>query len=284
MTRVKLPPTVRQRRLGAELRRLREQADLSATQAGELLGWSQSRVSNHESGAYAVGADKVRAIARAYMCTDEALIDALASYTGGRTRGWWDEYREILPRGMLDLAELEHHASFIRIVSVFHMPGVMQTTDHARAIITDAMPYLPLHEVEHRVSFRIKRQAVLYKNPPVPLTAVIHEAALRMGFGGPAVTRAQLEYLLTMSEHDNITVLVIPFGTGTFPIAGQGVIYLGGEVQRLDTAQLDTDSGSAFRDTQPQLARYRHVLDRMEACALKPAESRDMINHIAQSL
>lgn len=284
MARIKLPPTIRQRRLGAELRRLREHADLSATRAGEQLGWSQSRVSNIESGGYAVSADKVRAMGRAYMCTDPNLVETLAAYTGGRTRGWWDEYREMFPAGMLDMAELEHHASFMRVASVIHMPGLLQTRDHARAIISDVVPPLPPHEVEHRVSHRIKRQGVLYGDQPTPLTAIIHAAALGMHFGGRVVARAQLEHLLSMSERENVTVLVIPSGAGTFPSSGQGIIYLGGEVPHLDTVQLDTDHGSEFLDTQPQLAKYRTVLDRMEALALKPDASRDVIHRTAQSI
>jgi transcriptional regulator with XRE-family HTH domain len=284
MARSKLPPTVRQRRLGAELRRLREHADLSATQAGELFGATQSRISNIEAGGYAVSADRVRALAHLYGATDEALIEALTGMTGGRTRGWWEEYREILPARMLDLAELEHHASFIRAVSLFHVHGLLQTTDHARAIISDAVPPLALYEVEHRVSFRIKRQAALYGDQPTPLTAIIHEAALRMGFGGSAVARLQLNHLLAMAERENVTVRVIPFGAEIFPIAGHGIDFLGGEVSSLDTVQLDTDHGSEFLDALPQLARYRDVLNRMEACALEPGRSRDMIHRIAQSL
>jgi Domain of unknown function (DUF5753) len=204
--------------------------------------------------------------------------------TGGRTRGWWDEYREILPTGMLDLAELEHHAPSMRISSVVHMPGLLQTTDHARAIISAVEPSMTPPEVEHRVSHRIKRQALLYGERPTPLTAIIHEAALRMNFGGPRVARTQLEHLLAMSERENVTVSVIPFGTGIFPNSGQGIIYLGGPVAHLDTVQLDTDHGSEFLETQPQLARYRTVLDRMESLALKPAASRDMIHRLAQSI
>ncbi|MDT0545808.1 MULTISPECIES: helix-turn-helix transcriptional regulator [Streptomyces] len=284
MARIKLPPTIRQRRLGAELRRLREQAELNATQAGVLLGSSQSRVSSIESGGYAVSADRVRAMGRAYGCADQALVEALAEMTGGRTRGWWDEYRDILPPSMLDMAELEHHAQAMRVASVIHMPGVLQTRDHAHAIISAVEPPLAPHEVEHRISHRIKRQAVLHGEQPTPLTATIHEAALRMEFGGPGVARAQLEYLLTMSEREHITVLVIPFGAGAFPNSGQGIIYCCGEVTRLDTVQLDTDHGSEFLDTQPQLTWYRSTLDRLEALALKPAQSRDMIRRIAQSL
>ncbi|MGW3565991.1 DUF5753 domain-containing protein [Streptomyces sp. NPDC000941] len=138
--------------------------------------------------------------------------------------------------------------------------------------------------MEHHVSFRVKRQAVLYGDRPTPLTAIVHEAALRMGFGGPEVARAQLEYLIKMSELANVTLKVVPFGVGIFPMSGQGIVYYGGEVLRLDTVQLDSDHGSEFLDTQPQLARYRNVLVRMEACALEPAKSRDMIHRISRDI
>ncbi|MER7794970.1 helix-turn-helix transcriptional regulator [Streptomyces sp. NPDC097640] len=276
--------TVRQRRLGAELRRLREQADLSATQAGTLLGANQPRVSSIEAGRYAVSADRVRAIARSYSCTDQELIESLAQMTGRQTRGWWEEYREILPPGALDLAELEHHATAMRVASVIHLPGLLQTRDHARAVISDAVPPLAPPDVEHRVSFRLKRQAVVYCDKPTPLTAIIHEAALRMQFGGRTVAHKQLEHLITMSERDHISVVVVPFDAGTFPSSGQSIVYFSGPVSQLDTVQLDTDYGSEFHDAPAQLVKYRTVLDRMEGCALKPTESRELIHRIAESI
>ncbi|GAA1915301.1 helix-turn-helix transcriptional regulator [Streptomyces sodiiphilus] len=281
--RPKPPPTIRQRRLGAELRRLRERAELSATQAGELLGVSQSRVSNIESGGYAVSADRVRTMARTYGCADQPFVDALAGMTGGRTRGWWDEYREILPRGSLDLAEVEHHAEAIRLGTVIHMPGLLQTAAHARALMSHIVPALPPHEVEHRVSHRLKRQAILYADTPTPVTAIVHEAALHMGFGGAEVAKAQLEHLLDMSELPHIHLVVVPFGTSTFPSSGQGIIYYEGEVPRLDTVQIDTDHGPSFLDTEPHLLKYRQIVDRMEACAVEPSAAREVIHKVARS-
>ncbi|MFD8970169.1 helix-turn-helix domain-containing protein [Streptomyces sp. NPDC059568] len=280
----KLPPTIRQRRLGAELRRLRELAELSATEAGRLHGTTQSRISNIESGGYPVSAERVRTLARLYGCVDQSFIDALTSMTGGRARGWWDDYREILTSEFLDLAELEHHALAIRVASAIHLPGLLQTADHARALFKDVVPPFDPPVIEHLLSFRIKRQAVIYGERPTPLSTVIHEAALRMGFGGRKMARAQLEHLVDMGEREHITVRVIPFGTGSFPSSGSGIIYLGGEVPELDTAQLDTDMGSGFVGAQPQLVAYRAVLDQLEETALTPEESRDLIHNIAQSI
>ncbi|MFE3500854.1 helix-turn-helix domain-containing protein [Kitasatospora sp. NPDC059160] len=279
----KFPPSARQRRLGTELRRLRERAGLSATRAGELHGATQSRISSIEAGGYPVSADRVRTLARLYGCVDEMLIDALTRMTGGRTRGWWEEYREILPAGALDLAEVEHHARSMRIVSVVHVPGLLQTPEHARALFRDVVPPLSPPEVEHLVSHRIKRQAVLFGDQPTPLSAVVHETALRMAFGGPEVARGQLEYLLTASELPHVDLRVIPFGTGSYPSSGAGIVYFAAEVAQLDSVQVDGDRFE-FIDTEPQLIKYRAVLDRLEATALGPEASRDLIRRNALSI
>ncbi|GHF54100.1 transcriptional regulator [Kitasatospora xanthocidica] len=273
-------PTLRQQRLGVELRKLRENAGLSSTAAAALVGVSQAHMSRIEAGRYAVSADRVRAFARAYTCTDQNLIDALAGMTGRRTRGWWEEYRDILPPSALDLAETEHHTTAMRIASVIHIPGLLQTAEHTRALAGNAVPPLAPHEVEHRVSYRIKRQVVIYGQRAIPLTAIVHEAALRMEFGGPLVARAQHGHLIEASTRENITVLVIPFGAGTLPGSGQSIVYCSAVVPQLDTVQLDTYHGSEFLDAHAQLVKYQKVLDIMEACALSPAKSRDLIARI----
>ncbi|WP_262704787.1 MULTISPECIES: helix-turn-helix domain-containing protein [Streptomyces] len=277
-------PTLKQRRLGAELRKLRERAGLTSTAAAAELGVQQARVSMIEAGRYAVGADRVRVMARTYTCADDDLVDALADMTGGRTRGWWDEYREHLPASFADMAELEHRARALRVALVIHIPGLLQTVDHARAVMREAAPPLRAYEVEHRLSHRMKRQAILYGDKPVPYTAIIHEAALRMEFGGTETVRAQLEHLLAMSEMDNVTIRVIPFGGGTFPGTGQSFDYVVGPVPQLDTVQLDSAQGTQFMDAEAELAKYRAVLERMEMTALKPRESRDFIHGILRTM
>ncbi|WP_043978833.1 helix-turn-helix domain-containing protein [Streptomyces rimosus] len=278
------PPTLRQRRLGAELRKLRERAGLSTTGAAGLLGVNQSRISNIESGRYAVGPERVRVMAHNYACVDDRLIGSLAAMTGGRTRGWWEEYRELLPASLLDLAELEHHATSLRVASVVHLPGLLQTPAHARAIFSEVVPKLAAYEIEYRVSHRIKRQSILYGDRPTPVTVVLHEAALRMGFGGRDIAREQLKHLNEMGESDHVSVVVIPFGGGAFPGSGQPIVYVSASVPQLDTVQLDTDDGQEFLDGEAQLGKYRSVLDRMEGCALTPDKSRDLIHGVTREL
>ncbi|MER6627255.1 helix-turn-helix transcriptional regulator [Streptomyces sp. NPDC000987] len=277
-------PTLRQRRLGAELRKLRERAGLTATGAAARLGVNQGRVSMIETGRSPLSADRVRSLAHAYDCADAALVDALASMAQRQTPGWWDSYRDHLPVGLIDLAQLEHHAAALRVALVIHIPALLQTTDHARALFREAVPPLRQYEIEHRVSHRIKRQEILHRENPPPYTAVIHECALHMGYGGPTTVRAQLQHLLEMSQLEHVTVRVIPFGKGSFPGTGQSIDYLVGPVPQLDTVQLDAHHGCEFLDAEAQLEKYRLVLDRMEANALKPAESRDLIHRIAQTI
>ncbi|MFI9238556.1 helix-turn-helix domain-containing protein [Streptomyces sp. NPDC053079] len=276
-------PTARRRRLGAELRRLRERADLSATEAGARFGITQSRISNIEAGRYGVSAERVRALARTYDCSDESLISALAAMAGERKRGWWEEYREVLPGGLLDLAEAEHHATALRVAQAITVPGLLQTPEHARAVFREFVPALMPHEVEYRVSHRVKRQEILFRTTPPPYTAIIHEAALRMQFGGSGTASAQLAHLLAMSERDNITIVVIPFDGTSFPISGHGVDYFHGPVDQLDTVQLDAAHGSQLIDTAASLGRYRLMLDRMENVALNASNSRDLMHRIAKS-
>ncbi|MEV5594708.1 Scr1 family TA system antitoxin-like transcriptional regulator [Streptomyces sp. NPDC052496] len=277
-------PTTRQRRLGVELRKLREQAGLSASEAAARLSTERTKISNIETGRFGLSAERLRTITHRYACTDQALIDALVGMTGERKRGWWQEYREILPLGLLDIAELEHHAVELRTAQTATLPGLLQTADHARATFEQVIPPLPPPEVEHRVSHRIKRQAILFGEAGTPYTAVIHEAALRMQFGGVTAARRQLRYIAEMSERDNITVLVIPFSAGAYPGGGQTILYATGPTPQLDTAQIDQAHGPVFIDAAAQLARYRAILDRHEAVALKPAESRDFILTIAREL
>ncbi|MFB7248233.1 transcriptional regulator [Streptomyces populi] len=277
-------PTGRQLRLGTELRKLRERAGLTSTEVGQLMGIRQTQVSNMEAGRVGVSAERVQTLASHYDCLDKALVRALGDMTAQRVRGWWEEYREILPDGLIDLAEVEHHATRLTAAVTAHVPGLLQIHDHAREVFRQVVPELTPPDIEHRLSFRIKRQTVLFDDSPTPYRAVVHEAALRMRFGGPAVTRKQLRHILDMSERPHIAVQVIPFSAGAYPGSGQSILYAHGAVPQLDTVHLDQSHGPVLLDAEAQLDKYRVLLDRMEATALTPEESRTFIGTILKDL
>ncbi|MFI9718256.1 helix-turn-helix domain-containing protein [Streptomyces sp. NPDC052396] len=283
-----MPPTIplpaaRCRRLGTELRRLRERAGLSAAEAGGRIGISPARLSDMEAGGQRLSAEQVRTLAGACGGADGPLVEALARMTGDQGHGWWEGYRDRVPSGLSDLAELEHHATALRVTQVVNIPGLLQTADCARAVFREAVPPLLPHEIEDRVSHRLKRQALLYRESSPPYTAIVHEAVLHMQFGGPRVARAQLEQLVALSERPGITVLVIPFRTG-FPSTGLGVDFCRGPVPQLDTVVLDVACNAVVIDEPVRLNTYRLMLDRMQRVALDPEPSRDLVHRVAKAI
>ncbi|MBP5875887.1 helix-turn-helix transcriptional regulator [Streptomyces scabiei] len=272
-------PTARQMRLANELRRLREAAGLSSREAASLLGVSPAQITHIESALAGVSELRLRRLASHYACTDEEFIDALVAMATDRTRGWWEEYRGLLPTPFLDLAELEHHARFQRHVAILYVPGLLQTEDYARAVFSSRLPELTEEEVELRIRHRMARQAVA-----LPYEAVIHEAALRIRVSGRAASRAQLAKILDLSEVDNVTVRVIPFDLDGFARAASAMAFVGGPLSKLDTVVRDAPHGSVFIDSEAQLNSYRTRFRRVEDASLEPGASREFIHNLAREL
>ncbi|MFJ1563818.1 Scr1 family TA system antitoxin-like transcriptional regulator [Streptomyces erythrochromogenes] len=277
-------PTARQRRLGSELRRLREESGTSVQWAAALLGVDRTRIPNIESGRIGISAQRVRTLARHYGCREPELVDLLASMAQERDKGWWERHRGALPPGLLDICELEHHSVGLHTAVTTHIPGLLQTEAHARAVFGVADPPLPESELQARLALRMSRQQVFARERPPLYEAVVHEAALRMRFGGPGVVREQLEHVLAQSERERTTVRVIPFSAGGFPGSGQSFTYAAAVLSRLDTVQLDSSHGSMLVDSDPRLTRYRGLLERLRSLALPAAASRDFIHTVARDL
>ncbi|MGY1498220.1 helix-turn-helix domain-containing protein [Streptomyces sp. QTS52] len=277
-------PTARQTRLATELRRLREAAGLSSRQAATLLGVSPAQITHIESALAGVSEQRLRRLASHYACTDEEFIEALVAMATDRTRGWWEEYRGLLPTSFLDLSELDHHSRLQRHVAIVYVPGLLQTTDYARAVFSDRIPELASEELELRVQHRMARRAIIEGPDPTPVEIVIHEAALRIRVSDRAVSRAQLGRILELSEANHITVRVIPFDLDGFSHAGNAMTYVSGSVPKLDTVVRDAPHGTVFIDSEAQLNAFRTLFHKIEAVSLEPERSRDFINKLAKEL
>ncbi|MFJ3926184.1 Scr1 family TA system antitoxin-like transcriptional regulator [Streptomyces sp. NPDC090022] len=277
-------PTARQRRLGAELRKIREQAGISLTEAASQLSTDRTGISNVESGRFGVSSERIRSWSARYGCPDSAYVEALAAMAEERGRGWWEEYRDDVPAGMLDLSELEHHCVALRTSQIMHMPGLLQTEDYARAVFEETVPPLQPAYVRRLLSLRLRRRDVLDRETLLECTFLIHETALRMRFGGREVMQAQLNYLLEQSKRDNVTVRVVPFEAGGLPDAGSSTLYAYGPVPQLDTVQIDTPTGPTLLDAETRLVNYRAVLDRVEERAYDSERSREFIREVAQQV
>ncbi|MGX1476328.1 UNVERIFIED_CONTAM: transcriptional regulator with XRE-family HTH domain [Streptomyces canus] len=276
--------TARQVRLGTELRRLREVAGLKAREAAGLLNSTSTQISQMELGFAGVSEERVRRLAAHYACTDEVLIDALVAMATDRTRGWWEEYRGVLPSVFQDTAETEHHATFLREVVITYVPGLLQTADYARAVYTYVHPDLPESELTPRVEHRIRRRAVIEGDDSTPYETLIHEFALRTRVADRSVCRAQLEQILEQIEQGHATVRVIPIDQDGFGGAGISMMYAGGPVPRLDTGLRDAPTGVAFIDAEAQLKQLRTLFLKMQAASLEPVASRDFIHRLKKEL
>ncbi|MFD8523531.1 helix-turn-helix domain-containing protein [Streptomyces capillispiralis] len=272
-------PTARQMRLATELRRLREAAGLNSRQAAGLLGVSPAQITHIESALAGVSEQRIRRLASHYGCTDDAFIDALVAMATDKTRGWWEEYRSLLPTSFLDLSELEHHARFLRHVAILYVPGLLQTEEYARAVFSSRLPELTGDEIELRIQHRKSRQQFT-----IPYEALIHEAALRIRVSDRATARAQLARLLELSEADHITVRVIPFDLDGFASASSTMTYVGGPLPKLDTVVRDALHGSAFIDAEAQLTTYRTSFRKVETASLEPEQSREFVHRLAKEL
>lgn len=279
----RLNPTARQVRLGAELRKMREAAGVTAREAAKILGSGPTQVSHVEAGRFGVSEERIRRLAEHCACDDPAYVNALVAMATERGKGWWDDYRGLIHPSGADLAELEHNAIDMRVFEVAHIPGLFQTEDHMRAAFRYMSPDWTQQELDTFIGFRRSRQHVITGMNPTPYEAVIHEAALRLRVGGRKTARAQLDKVLSCSEAPNITVRVVPFANEDF--AGpHSMLYARGPVSQLDTVHLDTGHGGVFVSSEPDLSQYRHGYQLAEATSLTPQASRDLITRIMHEL
>jgi transcriptional regulator with XRE-family HTH domain len=272
--------TVRQERLGKELRKLRERAGLGLREAARATGINEGKLSNVEAGRVGVSAERVRFLATHYGAGDTPLVDALEVMATERVRGWWDGHRGLVPRGFVDLAELEHHATHLRSFELVHVPGLLQTEEHVRALYSEPSWGMADEQREARTRFRLRRQEILGRDD-LPCEVVIHEAALRIRRADRGVARRQVLHIVEQSERPHFTVRVVPFDRDGFRF-GSAMVILGGPVPQLDTVLVDTPHGGNFLDAEAQLERYRRAFVQVQKAALGVVESRDFLHHLAQ--
>ncbi|GAA3014883.1 helix-turn-helix transcriptional regulator [Streptomyces lactacystinicus] len=239
------------------------------------IGTDLPKISQMENGKSGISAERLRIWALTCGCADGPYLDALLTMTQDRRKYWWDGYRGRLPNAIIDIAEMEHHASSLSILNSTFIPGLLQTPEYAAAVF-ERLPPQYRQEADVRKAFRIRRQQIFVDHPK-PYSAFLHESALRMQFGGPEVLRDQLRSLLENSERPGVEIRVIPFSVPTYTGSGESLYLARGPVPELDTVQIDLSHGPKFVHTQAELASYRRIKEETAAIALGPDESRDFI-------
>lgn len=279
-------PVVRRRKLGEELRRLRLDAGLTSREAGLRVGWHQSKVSRIETGASGVRAADVTRLLDAYEVADpqlRALLETLADAADGGGDGWWHAYRGLLPPEYRDFISLESQASTARTLETSVVPGLLQTPDYARAVTRSALEELPAATVNSLVDVRIARQSVLRAEQPLRLSAVLDEAALRREVGGRQVMREQLWVLTETAQLPHVRLQVLPFTVGGYVgLTSPFVIFSFPTTSDLDVVVLDHLTSSLCLERKEDLEVYGAAFRTMQARALSPADSMELIARISE--
>jgi transcriptional regulator with XRE-family HTH domain len=260
----------RQRRLGFELKHLREQAGLSAGDAAERIGMSRGQLSHIELGRTSILTDRLLDLCRSYGCADEPYVEALVAMSEATGKGWWSAYKKHLGPGALNLAELEASAAALRTHEPLFIPGLFQTADYAKAIFNS--PKLGFENIEEALDFRMERQRILTGDSPPSVHAVIHESALHMRFGGIPVLRDQLLRLVELARLPNVTIQVYPFSAQAHAAFSGPFAHFIPRAPRLSTVILEQPLGSSYLSEPDHLAHYTSMFDRLAENALAPVD------------
>lgn len=275
-------PTVHRRRLGSELRRLREAARRTHREVAAHLDCSQGKISQIELGRVPVRTSDVRLMAGFYGASEERIAELVDLAQGSKQRGWWQEHPSAAARtGFETYLGLETAAQAVSQFGVDPVPELLQTADYSAALLA-ADATLGSSEITDRLSVTTTRQQRLLGEQPLELWSVLDEAALRRCVGGPAVMRGQLEHLVLMGYRRNVTLQVLPFGAGAHPLMGDRVaVFSFPDPADPQVVHLGDSVNSRFLDKPAEAAPYLDAFKRVCTAALSPKDSSALISTIA---
>jgi transcriptional regulator with XRE-family HTH domain len=275
-------PTVRRRRLGQELRRLREIKGMTAEEVAERLLVSQSKISRLENGRRSISQRDVRDLCGVYEVEDHRVVDSLMQMAkDSRQQGWWHAFGDI-PYSVY--IGLETDAESLRVYEPQVIPGLLQTRGYAEALITGALPEAPPSDIEKRVNVRARRQdRVNSPEHPLRLWAVIDESALRRLVGGKQVMIEQLEHLIEQSQLPHVTVQVLPFDMGAHPgISGQYAILEFPDAADSSVVYIEGVTSDLYLEKANDVQRYSVMYEHLRAQALNVDQTRQFVEDIAK--
>lgn len=275
-------PTVRRRRLGQELRRLREQKGMTAEEVAERLLVSQSKISRLENGRRSISQRDVRDLCGVYEVEDRRIVESLMQMAKeSRQQGWWHAFGDI-PYSVY--IGLETDAASLRVYEPQVVPGLLQTQAYAEAVVAGALPEASAADIEKRVKVRMRRQERIHdtKNP-LRLWAVVDEAALRRRVGGQQVMREQLERLIEFSRLPHVTVQALPFAMGAHPgVNGQYAILEFPDAADSTVVYLEGVTSDLYLEKATDVQKYSVMYEHLRAQALNAEQTREFVEGIAK--
>jgi hypothetical protein len=216
---------------------------------------------------------------------DDATRTALIQLCkDSKQQAWWQPYNDVLAsfKNLANYIDLESAASSLRIYTPLTIPGLLQTEDYARAIVSATWPLeLTDLEVQRRVELRMQRQEVIGLDPPLRLWAILDEAALHRAVGGPDVMRGQLEHLSRVAHRPEITIQVIPFDAGGH-VAMAGAFSIFSFDDDPDVVSVEAVTGTLYLDRKADISAAGVRFDHLRSTAHTAIDSVKLIHEIAR--
>ncbi|MGI5288092.1 helix-turn-helix domain-containing protein [Nonomuraea polychroma] len=277
-------PTALRILLGSQLRKLREAKNVTREEAGHLIRGSESKISRMELGRVGFKERDVADLLTLYGVVDQqarsAVLDLVAT---ANEPGWWHRFNDVLPTWFQAYVGLEEAAARIRTYEVQFVPGLLQTKEYARAVVTAGAAGIGAEEIARRVDLRLERQRILDKPEGPVFWAVIDEAALRRPIGGTEVMRAQLEHLIDLMRQPNITIQIMPFSFGGHSAEGGAFSILRFPDPDLpDVVYVEQLASALYLDKREDVDRYTEVMERLCAVSTTPDETIELLRTISE--
>jgi transcriptional regulator with XRE-family HTH domain len=282
-------PTVRRRRLAAELRRLREQSDQTAEAVGKILGWSKAKVSRYELAQSGLKPSDVARLLDVYRVRGEHRRQLLTLAEEATQKGWWEAFSDVLTEEHAAFIGLEAEATSVLQWQINVVPGLLQTERYARdiflgyQIVNRTAPAI----IERRVQTRMIRQQVLIRDKPLDLAVVIDESVLRRQRGDRAVMHEQLQHLAEVSKRPNVTLRILPFAgpkglaLDSFQILKFGRAH---EAPLHDVVSAESLINYLYVEGETDTYEFALAFEHLAQESLEPEESREFILRTARQL
>ena len=281
-------PSVLRMILGRQLEELRNRAGLTFEQAGAAIGVSHSTIRRMEAAKVArLRLAEVEKLLRTYGITDQNEIDTfLQSVREANKRGWWHNYRDVMPDWFAAYLSLERAALQIRAYEPQFVHGLLQTQEYARALLTAGNPHAPDGATERMVALRMQRQELLHRQNPPRVWVVMDETVLRWPVGGAEVMRAQIDHLVAVNALPHVTVQIMPFRNGPHPAMRAGAFHLFRFKARElpDIVYLNGMVGAVYLDKDEDVLVYREALDRLGAQSVSARKTEELLGAIRKEL
>jgi transcriptional regulator with XRE-family HTH domain len=280
-------PTVRRRRLAAELRSIRESKGKSGDAVAAALRWSPSKISRYERARTGLRPREVERLLDYYQITGPRRAHLLELAEDAAQKGWWEEYGDSLSEDYQQFIGLEHEAMSVAIWHVDVVAGLLQTETYARHIISSYSRVEPITPgmIGRLVRVRMQRQQVLDREG-LQLSIVLDESVLKRRIGNDAVMYEQLQRLAREAERPNLTLRILPLNTQHYVFGESFVIFGFGEDN--DAVLQDVVSTEHLRsgftlEGERETYLHRIAFHMLAEASLDPAASRELILETAES-